>query len=43
MQMFLFLNRKVKSLFHQRKRPAKIAWTATYRKQHRKVRALSKL
>lgn len=38
MQTFLFLNRKVKSLFHQRKRPAKLAWTVTYRKQHRKVR-----
>lgn len=37
MQTFLFLDRKVKSLFHQRKRPAKIAWTTTYRKQHRKV------
>ena len=38
MQSFLFLNRKSRSMFHQRKRPAKIAWTVTYRKAHRKVR-----
>merc|ERR1712130_637550 len=31
-QSFLFLNRKSRSFFHQRKRPAKIAWTVTYRK-----------
>ena len=36
---FLFMNQKCKSLFQQRKRPAKIAWTVTYRKQHKKVRA----
>ncbi|KAK9839100.1 hypothetical protein WJX74_009537 [Apatococcus lobatus] len=35
-QQFLFINEKVKSLYHQRKRPAKIAWTAQYRKAHRK-------
>ena len=35
---FLFMNQKCKSLFQQRKRPAKIAWTVTYRKQHKKVR-----
>jgi Ribosomal protein L24e len=39
-QQFLFLNQKSKSLFHQRKRPAKIAWTTTYRKQHKKVRRM---
>ena len=36
---FLFMNQKCKSLFQQRKRPAKIAWTVTYRKQHKKVRS----
>ena len=36
-QQYLFINRKTKSLFGQRKRPAKIAWTTTYRKQHKKV------
>ncbi len=37
-QQFLFINQKAKGLFNQRKRPAKIAWTTTYRKQHKKVR-----
>jgi len=37
-QQFLFINQKCKSFFLQRKRPAKIAWTTTYRKQHKKVR-----
>ena len=36
-QQYLFINRKIKSLFGQRKRPAKIAWTTVYRKQHKKV------
>ncbi|WPT16948.1 60S ribosomal protein L24-2 [Picochlorum sp. SENEW3] len=35
-QQFLFLKQKCKALFNQRKRPAKLAWTTTYRKQHRK-------
>jgi len=35
-QQFLFLNKKARRLYHQRKRPAKIAWTTVYRKQHRK-------
>eukprot|EP00884_Botryococcus_braunii_P002027 jgi/Botrbrau1/11825/Bobra.0224s0022.2 len=35
-QQFLFINRKAKSLAAQRKKPAKIAWTTTYRKAHRK-------
>lgn len=39
-QQYLFLNQKCKSLFAQRKRPAKIAWTVTYRKQHKKVGTL---
>jgi large subunit ribosomal protein L24e len=34
---YLFINQKSKSMFNQRKRPAKIAWTVTYRKQHKKV------
>jgi large subunit ribosomal protein L24e len=33
---FLFLNAKIKSLFGQRKKPAKIAWTVAYRKEHKK-------
>ena len=41
-QQFLFLKQKCKSLFNQRKRAAKIAWTTTYRKQHRKVRRLGR-
>ena len=36
-QQYLFINQKCKSMFMQRKRPAKIAWTTTYRKQHKKV------
>ena len=39
-QQYLFINRKTKSLFGQRKRPAKIAWTTVYRKQHKKVGSL---
>ena len=35
-QQYLFLNQKCKSLYHQRKRPAKLCWTAMYRKQHKK-------
>jgi large subunit ribosomal protein L24e len=40
-QQYLFINQKAKGLFNQRKRSAKIAWTTTYRKQHKKVRALA--
>ena len=36
LQQFLFINRKARSLGLQRKRAAKIAWTATYRKAHKK-------
>jgi large subunit ribosomal protein L24e len=39
LQQFLFLKQKCRSLFVQRKRPAKLAWTTLYRKQHRKVRS----
>jgi len=35
-QQFLFLKQKCRALFNQRKRPAKLAWTTTYRRQHRK-------
>mmetsp|Transcript_39597 Transcript_39597/g.112291 ORF Transcript_39597/g.112291 Transcript_39597/m.112291 type:complete len:150 (+) Transcript_39597:121-570(+) len=35
-QQYLFLNKKVKSLFNNRLRPAKLAWTFTYRKEHKK-------
>lgn len=30
-QQYLFLNKKCKSLYHNRLRPAKLAWTTTYR------------
>ena len=40
-QTFLFLNQKAKSLFHDRKRPAKIAWTVQFRKAHKKVGLLN--
>ncbi|KAL6123262.1 hypothetical protein ACLB2K_075784 [Fragaria x ananassa] len=36
-QVFLFANSKNKRYFHNRLKPAKIAWTAMYRKQHKKV------
>ena len=35
-QQYLFLNKKCKALFNTRLRPAKLAWTAAYRKQHKK-------
>jgi large subunit ribosomal protein L24e len=35
-QQYLFLNKKCKSLFNNRLRPAKLAWTTAYRKQHKK-------
>eukprot|EP00882_Tetradesmus_deserticola_P000136 GHRQ01000150.1.p1 GENE.GHRQ01000150.1~~GHRQ01000150.1.p1 ORF type:complete len:150 (+),score=86.15 GHRQ01000150.1:159-608(+) len=35
-QQYLFLNKKCKSLYHNRLRPAKLAWTTTYRKSHKK-------
>lgn len=35
-QQFLFLNKKCKALYNNRLRPAKLAWTAAYRKQHKK-------
>ena len=38
-QQYLFLNKKCKSLFNNRLRPAKLAWTAAYRKQHKKDQA----
>jgi len=33
---FLFLNGKCKKMFNQKKKPAKLAWTTTYRKAHKK-------
>lgn len=30
-QQYLFLSKKCKSLYHNRLRPAKLAWTTTYR------------
>uniref|UniRef100_A0A7R9YQQ5 Large ribosomal subunit protein eL24-related N-terminal domain-containing protein n=1 Tax=Chlamydomonas euryale TaxID=1486919 RepID=A0A7R9YQQ5_9CHLO len=33
---FLFLNKKCRSLFNNRLRPAKLAWTFAYRKAHKK-------
>ncbi|XP_022845379.1 60S ribosomal protein L24-like, partial [Olea europaea var. sylvestris] len=35
-QVFLFPNSKCKRYFHNRLRPAKLTWTAVYRKQHKK-------
>ncbi|GFP98098.1 60S ribosomal protein l24 [Phtheirospermum japonicum] len=35
-QVFLFANSKCKRYFHNRLRPAKLTWTAMYRKQHKK-------
>jgi large subunit ribosomal protein L24e len=35
-QQYQFLNKKCKSLYHNRLRPAKLAWTTTYRKAHKK-------
>ncbi len=35
-QQYLFLNKKCRSLYNNRLRPAKLAWTTTYRKQHKK-------
>ncbi|XP_057767219.1 60S ribosomal protein L24 [Salvia miltiorrhiza] len=35
-QVFLFVNSKCKRYFHNRLRPAKLTWTAMYRKQHKK-------
>ncbi|GBG78134.1 hypothetical protein CBR_g26170 [Chara braunii] len=35
-QVFLFGNSKCKSLFHLKKKPSKLGWTALYRKQHKK-------
>ncbi|CAA3001298.1 60S ribosomal L24-like [Olea europaea subsp. europaea] len=34
--VFLFANSKCKRYFHNRLRPAKLTWTAVYRKQHKK-------
>lgn len=33
---YLFLNKKCKSLYQNRLRPAKLAWTVAYRKAHKK-------
>ena len=35
-QIFKFLNAKIKSLYMQRMKPSKLAWTTLYRKQHKK-------
>ncbi|RAL44561.1 unnamed protein product [Cuscuta campestris] len=35
-QVFLFVNSKCKRYFHNRLKPAKLTWTAVYRKQHKK-------
>ncbi|WVZ98989.1 hypothetical protein U9M48_044355 [Paspalum notatum var. saurae] len=34
--VFLFANSKCKRYFHNRLKPAKLTWTAMYRKQHKK-------
>ncbi|KAG0469086.1 hypothetical protein HPP92_018414 [Vanilla planifolia] len=35
-QVFLFSSSKCKRYFHNRLKPAKLSWTAVYRKQHKK-------
>merc|ERR1712039_935815 len=35
-QIFTFLKSKCRTLYNQRKKPAKLSWTALYRKQHKK-------
>lgn len=35
-QQYMFLNKKCKAYYHNRLRPAKLAWTVAYRKQHKK-------
>mmetsp|Transcript_7711 Transcript_7711/g.19630 ORF Transcript_7711/g.19630 Transcript_7711/m.19630 type:complete len:156 (-) Transcript_7711:65-532(-) len=35
-QSYLFLNGKCKKMWEQRKKPAKLAWTAQFRKAHKK-------
>ncbi|KAF9606804.1 hypothetical protein IFM89_028180 [Coptis chinensis] len=35
-QVFLYLISKCKRYFHNRLKPSKLTWTATYRKQHKK-------
>ncbi|KAG0466318.1 hypothetical protein HPP92_017898 [Vanilla planifolia] len=35
-QVFLFASSKCKRYFHNRLKPAKLTWTAVYRKQHKK-------
>ncbi|XP_056862504.1 60S ribosomal protein L24-2 isoform X2 [Raphanus sativus] len=35
-QVFLFINSKCKHYFHNKLKPSKLAWTAMYRKQHKK-------
>jgi len=40
-QVFLFANSKCKRYFHNRLKPAKLTWTAMYRKQHKKVLVLA--
>lgn len=38
-QSMLFLNGKTRSLYFQKKKPANLSWTATYRKLHKKDQA----
>jgi len=33
---FVFASRKIRSLFHQKKNPRRLAWTVFYRRLHRK-------
>lgn len=35
-QQYLFLSKKTRKMYINRKRPAKLAWTTLYRKQHKK-------
>jgi hypothetical protein len=41
LQVFLFLNAKCKRLFNNKLKASKLAWTALYRKAHKKVRVMA--
>ena len=42
-QVFLFLNAKCKRLYNNKLKASKLAWTALYRKAHKKVRCAAVL
>ena len=38
-QLLTFLSSKIASLYHQKKKPGRVRWTLTWRKNHKKVKA----